>query len=133
MKKSLFILSILLCVSLILNLYQFYLIVGLNIENLKWQNDYGELETQYESTRKPNLHKINYGFSDSSFSGTIFNSGVETAYNVKVILSCDSWSYIIQVGTINGGNYKDFSKSVSLPEEYKDRAILASLQWDETP
>ena len=107
------------------------------------QNQVNNLQSQIDSLNAPQLHEVNIRWSDHhplfgathiSISGTIFNSGTNSAYNVvltiKIYDSADTLlkSEELSFGTISGKSYKNFDTTI----EYSGDAeyITTTLTYD---
>jgi uncharacterized protein YoxC len=90
-------------------------------------SEYDALQSQIESLKAAQLHKINVAWSDHhpligspyiSISGTIFNSGTYSAYNVvltvKIYSSAGTLlkSEELSFGTISGKSYTNFETTI---------------------
>ena len=78
------------------------------------------LETDLESYKKPFLKGTNMGFSGDNFVGIVCNTGTYTAYNTKLVLYTDTWSYNISLGNIAGSQFVEFDEYVPTTPESGD-------------
>jgi len=115
----------------ILNVYQYFQTLQLRDAKGLFEYRAKENEELVDYYRQAKLHKINFNHEDKNFSGIVFNSGIMTAYNAKVVLDCEEWTYEINLGDIDYHQYKMFNEFVDFPESDPEnpRLILHKLEW----
>ena len=75
------------------------------------------------------------GFSGDNFVGIVCNTGYYTAYDAKLILYTDTWSYPISLDNLTEAQFVEINEYIPIPPENIEirNNYLSKFEYSDTP